>query len=400
MASVRKRAETGKLYIDFRAGGSRFREQTELVDTPSNRKRLEAVVARLEPALRSGRFRYEDFFPGSRNIARYEGAVGATHLSAELRAGDGDTLGVFAERWFTQNEVRWRRTTKALVRQQLDTHILPRFGTVAVGAVTRQSLLDFRALLASPDRPGRVLSPKTVNDIFGVLKAIVDEAAAQAGGPSAAARIKRLKVPRSDVEPFTLQECMRLVEAVRPDYRDYVVVRVFTGMRTGEVNGLRWRNVDLERGLVMVRETFTHGEMDETKTTSSWREVELPSVVHEALKARFERQRPARDAFVFSNGEGKPIDNHNFTKRIWYPLLKRLGIRARRPYQLRHTAATLWLSAGENPTWIARQLGHSSLEMLYRTYARWTRNMTKRDGASFDRLLMDVAHAEVNDAQD
>lgn len=400
MASVRKRAETGKLYIDFRAGGARFREQTELVDSAANRKRLEAVVARLEPALRSGRFRYEDFFPGSRNILRYEAAVGGTMPSVEEGAGDGTTLGAFAERWFSQNEVRWRRTTKALVRQQLDTHILPKFGAMAVEEVSRQRLLDFRAALASSDRPGRVLSPKTVNDIFGVLKAIVDEAAVHAGAPSAAARIKRLKVPRSDVEPFTLQECMRLVDAIRPDYRDYLVVRVYTGMRTGEVNGLRWRNVDLDRGLVMVRETFTHGEMDETKTASSWREVELPSVVHEVLKTRFERQRPARDAFVFSNGAGKPIDNHNFTKRIWYPLLKRLGIRARRPYQLRHTAATLWLSAGENPTWIARQLGHSSLEMLYRTYARWTRNMTKRDGASFDRLLMDVAHAEVNDAQD
>ncbi|GAB3727111.1 site-specific integrase [Luteimonas pelagia] len=399
MASVRTRAETGKLYIDFRADGMRFREQTELSDTPANRRRLSAVVARLDLALRAGQFRYAEFFPGSRNIDRHE-SVARTVSRPTVGHGAGRTLEDFSERWFTQNEVRWRRTTKSLVRQQLDSHILPRFGAKPLEEIGRQDLLDFRADLASPHRPGRVLSPKTVNDIFGLLKSIVDEAAASAGSPSPAANIKRLRVPRSDVEPFTLEECRRLIEAIRPDYRDYLVVRTFTGMRTGEVNGLRWKNVDLDRALVLVRETFTHGEMDETKTDGSWREVELPALVLQTLRRRMARVQARPEAFVFANAVGGPIDNHNFTKRVWYPLLRRLGIRPRRPYQLRHTAATLWLSAGENPTWIARQLGHSSLEMLYRTYARWTRNMTRRDGSSFDQLLVGHELGEQPHGQD
>ncbi len=58
-------------------------------------------------------------------------------------------------------------------------------------------------------------------------------------------------------------------------------------------------------------------------------------------------------------------------KRVWHPILRFLGLKSRRAYQTRHTAATLWLSAGENPEWIARQLGHSTTEMLFRVYSRY-----------------------------
>jgi integrase len=54
---------------------------------------------------------------------------------------------------------------------------------------------------------------------------------------------------------------------------------------------------------------------------------------------------------------------------------------------MRHTAATLWLAAGEAPEWIARQLGHTSTEMLFRVYSRYVPNLTRRDGSAIERLL-------------
>ncbi len=59
--------------------------------------------------------------------------------------------------------------------------------------------------------------------------------------------------------------------------------------------------------------------------------------------------------YVFCNREGNPVDNHNFNERVWAPLLRHLGLKRRRPYQMRHTAATLWLASGEQPQWIASQ---------------------------------------------
>ena len=68
-------------------------------------------------------------------------------------------------------------------------------------------------------------------------------------------------------------------------------------------------------------------------------------------------------------------------------LLRHLGLERRRPYQMRHTAATLWLASGEAPEWIARQLGHTTTEMLFRVYSRYVPNLTRRDGSAFERLI-------------
>ena len=72
-------------------------------------------------------------------------------------------------------------------------------------------------------------------------------------------------------------------------------------------------------------------------------------------------------------------------------LIKHFGYNKRRPYQTRHTAATLWLAAGEAPEWIARQMGHSTTEMLFKVYSRYVPNLTRQDGSAMERLLAEHA---------
>jgi len=74
-------------------------------------------------------------------------------------------------------------------------------------------------------------------------------------------------------------------------------------------------------------------------------------------------------------------------KRVWHPTLKALGLKKRNAYQTRHTAATLWLAAGESPEWIAYQMGHSTTKMLFNTYSRYVPNMTRQDGSAFEALV-------------
>jgi integrase len=73
-----------------------------------------------------------------------------------------------------------------------------------------------------------------------------------------------------------------------------------------------------------------------------------------------------------------------------------LGLKVRRAYQTRHTAATLWLAAGENPEWIARQMGHSTTEMLFRVYSRYVPNITRQDGSAFERLMLQSGATQPN----
>jgi len=117
--------------------------------------------------------------------------------------------------------------------------------------------------------------------------------------------------------------------------------------------------VDFERRLILIRETRVLGEDEYTKTDGSQREIQMSNVVYDALKRQEKASRPL-SKYVFCNREGNPIDNKNFVNRVWAPLLRNLGLEIRRPYQMRHTAATLWLAAGENPEWLARQLGHAN----------------------------------------
>lgn len=397
MAKVRARPETGKLYFDFFYRGVRCREQTDLPDTPANRKRVEAVMRRIEIELQQGTFDYARYFPNSKQPARTLGhaAEGAhvrpasnTPATTPAAVVDAPTFSRFVEIWLAENEVRWRRTTRKLRREAIELHLIPTFGARMISAITRADLLEFRALLAR--RPGKrkdtTISPKTVNELMALLMSILGEAADRYEFKNPGERVARLKVPRKDIQPFSLNEALLIIERARADYRNYFTVRFFTGMRTGEVHGLKWKYVDFDRRQILVRESFTHGEQDGTKTDGSMREITMSQRVFEALKAQEALTRHLGE-YVFCSRNGLPIDLHNFLSRVWNPLLDHLGLARRRPYQMRHTAATLWLAAGENPEWIASQLGHTTTEMLFRVYSRFVPNLTRKDGSAFERML-------------
>ncbi len=157
-------------------------------------------------------------------------------------------------------------------------------------------------------------------------------------------------------------------------------------MRTSEIDGLQWKNIDLQRREIHIREALVNGELGGTKTYGSDRTIQMSDRVYQAFLQQKSLNNGKSD-FVFCNSDGGPLDYRLVNKRVWHPILRFLGLTPRRAYQTRHTAATLWLSAGENPEWIARQLGHSTTEMLFRVYSRYIPNVTRRDGSAFEAML-------------
>ncbi len=396
MASIQVRKETNTLIIDFYWQGKRYREQTLLIDTPSNRKRVQKFVARLEEQIALGTFNYSEFFPGSKNAAKLEQAKPAVQVGVITQAlGTMDQSAkttplfkAFAETWYAEKSVEWRTSHKKTIREILDNRLNPRFGEMMVGNITKADILSFRADLAKAPARNKtnLLSNPRINKILNPLRQILCEAADRFDFRMPFQNIKQLRVKRTDVEPFSLDEVKKIIDAVRLDFKQYFTVRFFTGMRTGEVHGLKWKYVDFERRLILVRETVVDGEEGYTKTDGSQREIQMSQLVFDALKEQEKGTRNVSE-FVFCNREGQPLDYRNVNNRVWKPLLRHLGLKVRRPYQCRHTAATLWLAAGENPEWIARQLGHTTTEMLFRVYSRYVPNLTRRDGSAFERLL-------------
>lgn len=388
MGKVRSRKETGRLYLDFMYAGHRCREQTALADTPANRKRVEALLQKVEAKILLGDFNYAEYFPDSGNLKKIEQKSVGSGAMAASESLETPSFTNFADQWFLETKIQWRNSHTRNVTSILESSLKPAFKKKKVGEITKTDILAARNKMAK--RKGRgangLMSPKTINSHMTILRMILVEAAERYEFNNPYRNIKPLKLQKVHIEPFSMNEVEKILKYVREDYRIYYLVRFYTGMRTGEVDGLQWEYVDFERREILVRETLIHGKTEYTKTDGSQREIPMFGPVYDALKEQYEATGKF-SKFVFSNRLGEPLDHNNVTKRVWYPLLELLKLKKRRPYQTRHTAATLLLASGENPEWVARTLGHSSTEMLFKVYSRYIPNLTRMDGSAFERLI-------------
>lgn len=395
MGSVNSR--NSKLYIDFRYEGVRCREQTALPDNQTNERKLQKLLKQVEADIRLGCFVYQEYFPQSNRAKQFvkqdlEARKKKQELLGSYKTAVQDLQGIetilfedFTQEWYDENEVRWKESYKESMRIYLWSYLVPHFGHLDIGKITRADILKYRASIAAPRKSGKKLSAEFINHVMTPLRMIINEASDRYGFRSTFENIKPLRVERRDVNPFGLNEVNQFLNEVRAEYKDYFTVRFFTGMRTSEIDGLKWKYVDFERKIISIRETVVHGRPDTTKTLGSSRDIQMSSIVYKALKQQVDVTKD--NEYVFCNAAGNPLDRGNIRDRVWKPTLVRLGMEYRRPYETRHTAATLWLAAGEAPEWIARQMGHSNTKMLFEVYSRFVPNLTRQDGSAFEKLL-------------
>ncbi len=376
MGSINNR--DGKLYLDFRFKGIRCREQTQLADSASNRVKLERVLKMIEQQISVNTFDYAHHFPDSPKVTKFRQIA---QLEAQKALGGTMLFSVFACQWQAEKNIEWRLSQQETVDGILRCHLLPNFGDLPIGAISKGDILQFRLKLNDAG-----LSPSRINHIMTSLRMIINEAAERFDYDSPWRNIKPLSIPRADIKPFTLDEVQRIITSVRPDFRVYYTVRFFTGLRTGEVDGLMWDNIDFTNRRINITQSLVKGVLGPTKTTGSTRSVQMSARIYDVLWAH-KSVADKTSLFVFSARNGQPLNHKNVTRRVWYPLLKYLELEERNPYQTRHTAATLWLAAGESPEWIANQLGHANTTMLFKVYSRFVPNLLRQDGSAFESLL-------------
>ena len=382
MASIRTRY--GKLTIDFRYLNKRCRETTAMEDTPNNRKKLEKAIERMEAEMLLGVFDYAKYFPKSARLAE----IKAAENQINAVSSKAPVFSKYCEIWVADKEIEWRSSYAEKIRIVIRKYLTPYFGTIPVINIKKSDILGFRSSLAKVTYGNNqeCLSPSRINQIMTVLRMILDSAAEQYDFDSPYKNIKNLKQGKIEVTPFSLEEVHKILSTVRDDFKPYYTIRFFTGMRTSEIDGLQWENIDLQRREIHIREALVNGVLGGTKTYGSDRTIQMSDRVYQAFLQQ-KSLNNGKSSFVFCNRDGGPLDYRLVNKRVWHPLLRFLGLKPRRAYQTRHTAATLWLSAGENPEWIARQLGHSTTEMLFRVYSRYIPNVTRRDGSAFEAML-------------
>jgi integrase len=224
------------------------------------------------------------------------------------------------------------------------------------------------------DDGGAGLAPGSIAKVFQVLDAALQAAVDAKMIPSNPADRVPLPADERDEKRFLLpEEVLHLGDAMPDRYRVLVLLAASTGLRIGELAGLRKNRLDLLRGRLEVMEIVTevqgHVRLGPPKTKAGRRMVPIPrSVVDELVAhlAAFGGEGP--DGLAFPGRDGGVLRPAAWLRRVWHPAVVRAGVAPLTPHELRHTAVAWWISAGVDPKRIAAWAGHRSVKTILDTY--------------------------------
>lgn len=329
------------IQIDFKWQGRRYRERLRLAPTPPNLKYAARLKATIEHEIALGAFDFSKHFPNSPRRGR--GSNLLSRVLSDYCAG--------LERQLEPETVAEYRNDSA--------HFVRGVGDIPVGQLTRATVRDFINQSAlSKKRLDNILVP-----VRGALRQAVEDGILETN-PLADFQIRRVQKVESKIDPFTPTEVAALA---RTGLGDLWTAWAWTGLRSGEVIGLDWGDVDLAGGCLVIKRAVRVGRTKSPKTASGQRTVALLPAARQAIE-----RLATRDGAVFRNPTtGAGWHEDRALARAFRKACAAAGVRYRYPYQLRHTFASWALSAGENPAWVARQMGHRNALMLFKVYGRW-----------------------------
>src|ERR671920_952935 len=308
-------------------------------------------------------------------------------------------LGEYLERWLVDS-VRdtVRPTTFERYEQLVRLHIRPVLGKVKLKNLTPAHV---RGLYREQLDAG--LSPRSVQYVHVTLHKALKQAGRDGLIPrNATEAVKPPQVRRKEIRPLTPEQVKVLLDAASGDRLEALyTLAVHTGLRQGELLGLKWEDVDLESGSLHVKRTLTTARggprLAAPKTKGSRRRVSLTRGAVDALRAHLARQLDEIDragplwqenGLVFASVTGTPLDRHDLTSRQFKPLLERAGLpRKTRFHDLRHTCATLLLTKNVNPKVVSEMLGHSNIAITLDTYSHVLPNMQDSAARALEEAL-------------
>lgn len=300
------------------------------------------------------------------------------------------TVEEYLERWLSDSlQGTVRASTCERHEINLRVHIRPTLGRVLLKALTPAHV---RALHREKLDEG--LAPATVRKIHSTLHKALSQAVADGLLPRNAADVKAPRPAPEEMRPLSEDEArtfLQVVEESGDRFEPLYVLAITTGLRRGELLGLRWDDADLDSsatgtlriGRALVREGGRH-VIGETKTRRGRRQVNLTPRTVKALKAHRKRQLEERmklaglhedQGLIFATEVGTPVNPENLVKRSFKPLLEKAGLPKMRFHDLRHTCATLLLGRGVHPKMVQELLGHATIAMTLDTYSHYLPSM-------------------------
>ena len=287
------------------------------------------------------------------------------------------TFGQVAKEWAQIHQKIVKYSTWRDYRSAMNTHVLPAFKDMPIKDI---AYLDVEGFKTDMD-----CGSKRVNNILVPMRSVFNIAFKQGYvDENVMLKVDNLPVDQPDIYPFTYDEVLSILEATDEFYRPYTAIRFFTGMRSGESDGLEWADYKedmIPNNMLHINKSFVYGEEGKTKTKKSKRYIDCIAPTLKALEEQ--KGFTGKQKYIFLTKDGNRMSPDHFRNVVWRPALLKAGLTYRPPIQTRHTFATMMLSAGEDIGWIQNMLGHSSLQMIYTRYYSWIPKKTRKDGSAF-----------------
>ena len=308
------------------------------------------------------------------------------------------TVGIWMDEWFENvAKIKVRASSHQTYKGYIDNHIKPNIGNIPIEKLTTMDLQKFYRKLLTKGRIERIeakdqpkgLSAKTVRNINQVISSAMDLAVAQKIIPTNPTNACELpKVEHQEMQTIPAEQLQAfLQEAKATGVYEMYYIELATGLRRGELLGLKWQDIDWKNGVIKVRRQVARvdGQIKEAplKTKNSYRTVTISQQAIEVLK---EQKKKTNDTYVFPSPNGGPISPdsvNNMLKRV----LERAGIPKVRFHDLRHTFATIALQNGVDIKTVSGMLGHFSAGFTLDTYAHVTTSAQKEAAQTMGNVL-------------
>jgi len=372
MACTVKVNRHGRLAFRLYWNGMESWEGTDYKDEPENRRVLEAEALIISREMDDGIFEYLHHFPHGNKAHLFR--------REERPSFSQQTIEGFYKSWIKKQSERVRphrvKDYKAAIGHVLKTRIgKVRFGAIPLGFLKVSDLKDLQNKLKA-----KGLKAATVNGIVhSCLRAMLRDA--RVDGLVKVDLYDRAffkPLPLTDtkpsIDPYTPEEREIILEAFktkRPHYFPFVFFQFWQGTRPSEAIALRRADVDLTYSTAGIHKSVVQGHEGGTKTVRSNREIHLHDNV--VMVLREENPEPSSvspNDFQFTTPEGTPIDESNFYKRQWLPILRAKKIRLRPFYNTRHSYVSFLYSIGAKSGFISSQTG-DSIKTLESDYAKY-----------------------------
>lgn len=371
---VRSRSSKS-IEIDFIYRGERCRETFKIAPTPANLKKAAQHRAAILDAIALDTFDYVVTFPESKNRFKFA----AIPQSAGLRLED------YLESWITGKKKELKASTWAGYNKIVSTIVkstAPRLGAIFLPDLRRTHVREWCK--------AQEASNKWLANVQSVLRTALQDALDDELleiNPLYGWKYEKPDAikTRDDVDPFTPEEREAILKSLgNPQHKNMFEFAFWTGLRTSELIALTWDDIDWLRGEARINKAKTQfaEEAETTKTRKGIRDVKLLAPALAALKRQKATTFMLGGEIFRDPRTGKPwAGDEAIRQGPWKTAVRKSGVRYRRPYQTRHTYASMMLTAGEPLGWVANQMGHSDLSMLARVYARWIKSATPDVGS-------------------